>query len=62
MTAGQLTLKCFGAQCDTAVISLTVLDAQHVEGFLSGQLADPSDGQVSNTVCTFYVPWRTYQP
>lgn len=62
VTAGALTLKCFGDGCNASVLAITVMDAAHVEGYLSGQLADPNDGQVSTTVCSFYVPWRTYQP
>ena len=60
VVAGQLTLQCGGAECGSLVP--TILDDKHVEGYLSGSLADPSDGQVSSVVCTFYVPWRIYQP
>jgi len=62
VVAGNLTLQCFGSDCNGSVLSISVLDAAHIEGYLSGTLADPSDGQASSAVCTFYVPWRTYSP
>ncbi len=62
VVAGMLTLQCNGAMCDGGVLSITGLDAAHIEGFVSATFADPNDGQTSATVCTFYVPWRTYAP
>lgn len=61
VTAGGLTLQCNGADCN-GLFTINVLDAKHLEGYLTGTLSDPSDGQASSVVCTFYVPWRTYQP
>lgn len=61
VTAGGLTLQCNGTDCN-GLLNINVLDAAHIEGYLTGTLADPSDGQASSVVCTFYVPWRTYQP
>lgn len=62
VTAGALTLACAGSGCDGGVLAITVLDAVHLEGYLTAQMADPRDGQVSSVVASFYVPWRTYQP
>ena len=62
VTAGNLTLQCFGSDCNASVLAISVMDAAHIEGYVSGTLADPSDRQASSTVCTFYVPWRTYSP
>jgi hypothetical protein len=55
------TLTCSGGDCGGSLV-VTILDAMHVEGYLAATMADPSDGQRSSVVCTFYVPWRTYQP
>jgi hypothetical protein len=62
VVAGMLTLQCAGANCDGGVLSISGMDTQHIEGFVSATFADPNDGQTSATVCTFYVPWRTYSP
>jgi hypothetical protein len=60
--AGMLTLQCNGSMCDSGILSITGMDTAHIEGFVSGIFAATDDGQTSNTVCTFYVPWRSYQP
>jgi hypothetical protein len=62
VVAGALTLQCNGSDCNGGILSISAMDANHVEGFVSGTFADPSDGQQSSTVCTFYVPWRSYSP
>ena len=62
IVAGMLTLQCAGQDCDGGVLSITGLDTLHIEGFVSATFADPNDGETSATVCTFYVPWRTYSP
>jgi hypothetical protein len=62
VVAGALTLQCNGNDCNGGILNITVMDTKHVEGFVSGTFADPSDGQQSSTVCTFYVPWRNYSP
>jgi hypothetical protein len=61
VVAGGLTLQCNGSDCN-GLLNINVLDSAHIEGYLTGTMSDPSDGQSSSVVCTFYVPWRTYQP
>jgi hypothetical protein len=62
VTAGQLTLECDDGTCGGGVLTITVMDTAHVEGYLSATMANPSDGQESMVVVTFYVPWQTYSP
>jgi hypothetical protein len=62
VVAGQLTLQCSGSNCDGGVFNIRTMDATHIEGFVSSTFADPNDGQTSATVCSFYVPFRTYAP
>ena len=61
VTAGGLTLQCNGSDC-AGLLTINVLDAGHLEGYFTGTMTDPSDGQSSSVVCTFYVPWRKYAP
>ncbi len=60
--AGRLTLACNGSDCNTAVLANTVIDARHLEGYVTATMYDYADGQPSNIVCSYYVPWRTYSP
>lgn len=62
VVAGALTLQCNGSDCNGGILSITLIDTLHIEGFVSGMFADPTDGQASSTVCTFYAPWRSYAP
>jgi hypothetical protein len=62
VVAGALTLQCNGSDCNGGILSITLMDTLHIEGFVSGMFADPTDGQASSTVCTFYAPWRSYAP
>jgi hypothetical protein len=48
--------SCSGSACDGVGLSLMALDAQHAEGFFSGNLSGAS------VVCAFYLPMRTFQP
>ncbi len=61
-TAGQLKLACNGSDCDTAVLANTIVDAAHLEGYLTATMYDYTDGQASSIVCSYYLPWGTYQP
>lgn len=61
VTGGNLTLTCGGDDC-AGLFVVNILDATHVEGYLTATMADPSDGQTSMVVVTFYVPWRAYSP
>ena len=61
VTGGVLTLTCGGNDC-AGLFVVNVLDSTHVEGYLTATMADPSDGQTSMVVVSFYVPWRTYSP
>ncbi|MEO6951261.1 MAG: hypothetical protein ABI321_05555 [Polyangia bacterium] len=61
VTGGNLTLTCGGDDC-AGLFVINILDATHVEGYLTATMADPSDGQTSSVVVTFYVPWRHYSP
>lgn len=61
VTGGSLTLTCGGNDC-AGLFVINVIDATHFEGYLTATMADPSDGQTSSVVVTFYVPWRRYSP
>ena len=61
VTGGTLTLTCGGSDC-AGLFVINVIDATHLEGYLTATMADPSDGQKSMVVVSFYVPWRNYSP
>jgi hypothetical protein len=61
-TAGQLNLACNGSDCDTAVLANTIIDATHLEGYLTATMFDYTDGQASSVVCSYYLPWGQYSP
>jgi hypothetical protein len=54
--------QCAGSLCDGGVFSLTYLNADHVEGFLSAGMQSESGGPAAEVVCSFYLPMRTYLP
>jgi hypothetical protein len=49
-------LVCSGSACDGGTLALTGLDAQHVEGFYSGQLLGESGQGSASVVCSFWLP------
>ena len=54
--------QCTGSTCDGAVLSLSVLAADHVEGLLTGTLEHSGGMGEASVVCAFYLPMRTYLP
>lgn len=62
VSAGGSSLTCAGSDCDGAVLQLTALAADHVEGSFSGNLLDPGGQGAGAVVCSFWVPTRTFQP
>jgi hypothetical protein len=52
--------QCAGA-CG-ALLQLSHLDADHVEGFFSGTLQSASGGSSADVVCSFYLPTRSFTP
>jgi hypothetical protein len=54
--------QCSGSLCDGGVLSLTHLDADHVEGFFSAGMQSETGGPAADVVCSFYLPMRTYAP
>lgn len=58
----QGTWQCTGSSCNGGTFNLSVLDASHAEGFLSGVFAHTGGVNDANVVCSFWLPMRTYQP
>jgi hypothetical protein len=56
----QGTWSCTGSGCDGAVLVLSYLAADHIEGFLTGTFASSSGAGDASVVCSFYLPMRSY--
>jgi hypothetical protein len=52
----QGVFSCTGSACNGVGLSLTWIDANHAEGFFSGNLSGAS------VICSFYLPTRTFRP
>jgi hypothetical protein len=62
VTVPQGSFVCSGSTCDGAVLVLTVLASDHVEGSLSGTFADTGGAGAADVVCSFYLPTRSFMP
>jgi hypothetical protein len=52
--------SCSGSTCEGAVLVLSYLAADHVEGYLSGTFDSATGSGASSVVCSFYLPMRSY--
>jgi hypothetical protein len=52
--------QCSGDGCAGTVLTISVIDASHVEGYFSGTFTGPSGD--ADVVCSFYLPMSAYNP
>jgi len=52
--------SCSGSTCEGAVLVLSYLAADHIEGYLSGNFDSATGAGASSVVCAFYLPVHTY--
>lgn len=60
VSAPQGTWQCAGSACNGGALVLSVLAADHVEGYLSVALSDTSGDAPVDVICAFYVPMSSF--
>jgi hypothetical protein len=62
MNTPQGSVQCAGSTCDGGALLLTVLQADHIEGTVTGTFQDPGGAGSAASTCSFYLPTLAFQP